>query len=106
MIDKMKIFFFFFPAEGYIWSAALFILAVLNVESAHFTICPFNNLGLDFCPGCGLGKSIHYFVHLDFMKSFYTHPLGGAAFIILLYRIFSLAKRCFSISKLSHQKGA
>ncbi len=92
MINKLKIFLKTFPLEGYLWLAALLILAILNIESTHVTLCPFNNLGIGFCPGCGLGRSIHYFIRLDFTGSFSAHPFGGVAFLVLLYRIFLLAK--------------
>ena len=92
MINKLKIFLQTFPLEGFIWLTALFILAIINIESSHFTLCPLNNLGIDFCPGCGLGKSIHHFMSGDFIKSFNVHPLGGSALLVLLYRIFLLAK--------------
>jgi len=99
MIKRLKIFLKTFSIEGYIWIIALLILAIINIESTHFTLCPFSNLGIDFCPGCGLGRSIHHFIHLDFIKSFNVHPLGGAALLILIYRIFTLAKSTrFSIS--------
>ena len=92
MINKLKIFLKAFPLEGYTWLSALLILAIVNMESAHFTLCPFNNLGIGFCPGCGLGRSIHHFIRLDFTGSFNVHPFGGVAFLVLLYRIFLLAK--------------
>jgi len=92
MINKLKIFLKTFSLEGYIWLTALVFLAIVNIESAHFTLCPFNNLGIDFCPGCGLGRSIHHFVRFNFTKSFNTHPLGCVALLVLLYRIFLLAK--------------
>ena len=92
MINKLKIFLKTFPLEGYIWIAALLILAITNMESSHFTLCPFNNLGIDFCPGCGLGRSIHHLIRFDFTRSFNAHPLGGVALLVLLYRIFLLAK--------------
>ena len=81
-----------YPLEGYIWISALIILAIVNTEASHFTICPFNNLGIHFCPGCGLGRSIHYLFIFNFAESFNAHPLGGTALIIILYRIFILAK--------------
>ncbi|HSP88693.1 MAG TPA: DUF2752 domain-containing protein [Ignavibacteriaceae bacterium] len=92
MINKIKIFFQVFSLEGFLWLAGLIILIMINTDSAHFTVCPFNNLGLDFCPGCGLGRSINYFVRLDFENSFSVHPLGGVAFFIILYRIFLIIK--------------
>jgi hypothetical protein len=92
MIQKMKIFLKNYPLEGYIWITALLILAIVNTESAHFTICPFHNLGIDICPGCGLGRSISHLIYFDFSESFNAHPFGGAALLVLLYRIFLLAK--------------
>jgi hypothetical protein len=92
MFKKLNIFLKSFPLEGYIWIAALLILAVMSTESQHFTICPFYNLGIDICPGCGLGRSIHYLFYFNFSESFYAHPFGSAGLIILLSRIILLAK--------------
>ena len=98
MIKRLKILLFAFPLEGYIWIASIIFLALVNAGSTHFTICPFHNLGIDFCPGCGLGRSIHYFINFEFTKSFNTHPLGGVALIILLHRVFMLMKRSIKYS--------
>ncbi|RPI69032.1 MAG: DUF2752 domain-containing protein [Ignavibacteriales bacterium] len=98
MIKKINIFFKNFSLEGYIWAAALIVLALINIESRHFSVCPFHNLGIDFCPGCGLGRSIHHLIYLDFAKSFNAHPLGGVAFLIILNRIAFLVKN--SLQKL------
>lgn len=92
MIKKLKIYLFALPLEGYIWIAAILLLALINVDATHLTICPFHNLGIEFCPGCGLGRSIHYFINFKFANSFYAHPLGGAALFILLFRIFTLTR--------------
>jgi hypothetical protein len=82
------------PLEGLIWISALLFLAVINVDSNnHFTLCPFNNLGFEFCPGCGLGKSIHFLFHLEIVKSFNAHPMGVFAFIILIHRIYILSSK-------------
>jgi hypothetical protein len=54
--------------EAAIWIGALLYLAILHTPGeTHFTICPINNLGFDFCPGCGL-------VDVDSFAS----PLPGA----------------------------
>jgi Protein of unknown function (DUF2752) len=79
--------------EAIIWIFSLLILAFIHVDnSSHFTICPFKNLGIDFCPGCGLGKSIHYLLHFDIDNSLNSHPLGVFAFAVLIKRIFELTK--------------
>ncbi|MFZ6013592.1 MAG: DUF2752 domain-containing protein, partial [Bacteroidota bacterium] len=50
-------------------------------------------LGFDFCPGCGLGKSISYFFHGEISRSFATHPMGMAAVVILIFRNVDLIKK-------------
>jgi len=72
------------------WIAALVILFVIEPSQVHFTLCPISNLGFDFCPGCGLGHSIHYALRLNFQDSFMSHPLGIFAILIIIYRIFKL----------------
>ncbi|MTI25174.1 DUF2752 domain-containing protein [Fulvivirga kasyanovii] len=81
-----------FSPEGIIWLTALIALALLPTESStHFTLCPLSNLGLDFCPGCGLGRSISLAFQGELTASFATHPLGLFAIIILSYRIITLS---------------
>lgn len=92
---------FLFDFETFIWISGLIFLYLINVNgSSHFTFCPLKNLGINFCPGCGLGRSIHYFLHLEIMKSFQSHPLGIFAFFILLNRIIFLLKENFIKEKL------
>lgn len=86
--------------EAFIWISGILILALVNVnDTSHFTICPFKNIGIDFCPGCGLGKSIHYLLSLDIEKSLQAHPLGPFAFAVLVRRIYELLKVSFINSK-------
>ena len=85
------------PLEAYLWIAALTYLMFIDpLQTQHFSLCPFNNIGIDFCPGCGLGKSISFIYHFDFMNSIKTHPLGIAALIIILYRIVTLIYKSYS----------
>jgi hypothetical protein len=100
-VDKKysKIFYFFkkIPFEACLWIAGLIYLLLINpYQVSHFTLCPFNNLGLDFCPGCGIGKSISFIYHADFINSFKSHPLGIFALAIILYRIITLIYKSFS----------
>jgi hypothetical protein len=100
MMKNLKTYVRNIPLEGYIWILSFVILALINIDSdSHFTICPLSNLGISFCPGCGLGKSIHYLLNFNFIESFYAHPLGGAAFLVLLHRIFLLLKRGMNMAK-------
>jgi hypothetical protein len=72
--------------EAIIWIVALIILAISNPAVHHYTLCPLENLGISYCPGCGLGRSIGYFFRLDMEASLLAHPLGIPAVILLLYR--------------------
>lgn len=79
--------------EAFIWIFSLIYLMLINVPSVyHFTICPLANLGIDFCPGCGLGNSISYLFMGDISASLNSHPLGIIALPIILIRIISLIK--------------
>lgn len=79
--------------EAFIWIIGLVCLAIIPAtDSTHFTVCPLSNLGLEFCPGCGLGNSISYLFRGDIESSIYSHPLGIFAFIIIVTRIISLIK--------------
>ena len=80
------------PFEALIWVAALSALA-MSTNEAHFTICPLKNAGVDFCPGCGLGRSISLFFHGEILASLQSHPLGIFAVIILSFRVVNLTKQ-------------
>lgn len=81
-----------FPFEALFWLAGLVILATLNPGISHFSICPLKNVGLNFCPGCGLGTSISLFFRGQIWESVTTHPLGIFAVIVLSFRIINLIK--------------
>ena len=76
--------------EAIIWITAIVLLAIMEPTCDHSSICPFNALGLGFCPGCGLGHSISFLFRGDLVSSFNAHPLGMFAVIILLYRSISI----------------
>ncbi|HSD63389.1 MAG TPA: DUF2752 domain-containing protein [Ignavibacteriaceae bacterium] len=87
--------------EALIWTSGLMILAFIKTDStSHFTICPLKIIGLDFCPGCGLGKSIHYLLHLELEQSFNAHPLGIFALGVLFHRIYELTGDSFKHIKI------
>jgi hypothetical protein len=80
--------------EAVFWIIGLGYLFFINpYTQQHFTLCPFNNLGIDFCPGCGLGKSISLLYYGDIINSLKTHPLGIFALIIIVHRIISLLNK-------------
>jgi hypothetical protein len=76
--------------ELLVWVGALVILFFLSEDSSQPSLCFFRFLGFTHCWGCGIGHSIHDALHLQFKESFHHHPLGIAAVIILLHRIFQL----------------
>jgi hypothetical protein len=87
--------------EAYIWLLALISFALATpVEEPHFTLCLFSFLGIDFCPGCGLGRAIIYLFHGDVMASWQSHPLAIFAVVILLLRTYRLLKDDLRIAKL------
>jgi len=85
--------------EAFIWIGALISLAFLNPENEqYYSFCVFRNLGFKYCPGCGLGHSISYFFRGDLQNSFYAHPLGIIAVIILVSRIIQVFKNSYKKS--------
>ena len=91
IIKRLKYYYNLINLEAVIWIVALAYLITINpYQDNHFTFCVFHNLGIEFCPGCGLGRSVSMIFHGDFIGSFKTHPLGLFALIILVYRIINL----------------
>ena len=80
------------PVEGICWVMALTLLYFSDPYSHHFTLCPLENIGLEWCPGCGLGRSIALFMRGEIDASFSMHWLGIPAFFILIARIYTLSK--------------
>jgi hypothetical protein len=73
------------------WILALILLAVMPpTADPHYSVCLFKMLGINFCPGCGLGHSISFLFHGNIQASLSSHPLGIFAVIIILSRIFKL----------------
>ncbi|MEO8820465.1 MAG: DUF2752 domain-containing protein [Ginsengibacter sp.] len=86
----MKIFRKYFELSA--WIAGLLLLAFMTpTTDTHYSFCIFKLMGINFCPGCGLGHSICYLFHGDFRASFNAHPLGLFALIVILARIYKLS---------------
>lgn len=83
--------------EALFWTAGLIYLLFINPYAAqHFTFCPLKNAGISFCPGCGLGRSISFLYHFDFIHSVREHPLGLFALILIVARCIQLYYRMFN----------
>ena len=78
--------------EALVWFVGLTSLAIYYPSGEHVSLCPLYQLGVDFCPGCGLGRSISYVLHGEIVPSLKTHPLGIFAVIVLSLRIIKLSK--------------
>jgi hypothetical protein len=82
--------------EWRFWSVALAALTFTDPHSAtHFTICPIAQMGFDFCPDCGLGRSIALLMNGSIMESFEMHALGIPALIIITFRWGQLTLNIF-----------
>jgi hypothetical protein len=93
LFGKIKNFWRVIGLEASVWlSGLVYLLLIHSTGETHFTICPLANLGIEFCPGCGLGNSISYIFKGDFIASIHSHPLGILALIILTIRIITIIK--------------
>ena len=75
--------------ELLVWVSALCALYFMDMNSVN-SFCVFKWIGIEFCPGCGIGHSINYALHLDFVASFKEHFFGTPALLIILHRIIQL----------------
>jgi len=95
----MKKFIFFLKLvewEAVLWFAGLIFLLFINpYQTQQFSLCPFHNLGISFCPGCGLGRSISFLYHGDILHSIQTHPLGILAIVLISGRIIKLSQKMY-----------
>jgi len=77
--------------EAWVWLGGLTYLALIDPAACnHFSFCGLRLLGIEHCPGCGLGRSISFLLRGDLAQSFETHWLGIPALLILIHRIYSL----------------
>lgn len=87
------------PLELMFWIGALVGLFYATPDNQHFALCPLHQAGFDFCPGCGIGRSIHYMMRGDIQASFSSHYLGPIALLIVLGRVFTLTRHLLPIKE-------
>lgn len=74
-------------SEAIVWLVALLLLAFVPPEETQQTLCVWHHLGVESCPGCGLGHSIADVFQGRFEASFFRHPLGIFAVGVIVWRI-------------------
>jgi hypothetical protein len=87
---------FFLHFEWVALASALIAAATIVPEAQEPTFCLFNRMGVEFCPGCGLGRSMALAYRGQLMASLQMHPAGLLAIFILLYRIVSIHIRNYN----------
>lgn len=86
--------------EAIIWMSVILYFAVLPVPvENHFTICPLRLAGFEYCPGCGLGRSIILLLHGKITESIMMHPLGIFALSLFVARIGIVFRKYFQYMK-------
>lgn len=79
------------PTELLFWTSALILLSTatpqLHGQEQHFTLCLLANMGLDWCPGCGIGRAITQLLHGNVAGSLAHHWFGIPALLIICWRI-------------------
>ena len=89
------------PLELIIWGLALVVLYNLDLNDTKAnSICPIHNAGFNWCPGCGLGRSVGLLMHGHVRESIEMHWLGIPTFLVLSYRIITLLFSYIHQSKL------
>ncbi|WP_297337385.1 DUF2752 domain-containing protein [Algoriphagus sp.] len=79
------------PLELLFWIGSLIGVLLIDPESeSHLSLCPLNQLGVDWCPGCGLGRAMSLLARGAFQASWEMHPLAFLAFLVILSRIWNL----------------
>lgn len=96
-IEPFK-YYFFLHFEWIALISGLLLMAFLNPFSQAPSICPIDRMGFDFCPGCGLGKSIAFAARGNLSASFQSHPLGLLAIVAIVARIGSIFHRNYNFN--------
>lgn len=98
-------YYFFLHFEWIVLLAGLLLMALLDPFGQAASLCPIDRLGFDFCPGCGLGKSVAFAARGDLTASLQSHPLGVLAILVIVARIGSIFRRNYNFTKeKNHEK--
>jgi hypothetical protein len=81
------------PLELILWIGSIVAILTINPYSDSFSLCPLDNLGLHWCPGCGLGRGMNLLARGEFLASWEMHPLASLAYGVIFHRIWVLIKQ-------------
>lgn len=90
--------------EWVVFACGLILLGFMSPENTGISFCFFDFIGIEFCPGEGLGHSISYTFRGDFSSAMEAHLAGPAAIIILSARIMYIWRNLYNQSKLTTKK--
>ncbi|WP_343847739.1 DUF2752 domain-containing protein [Algoriphagus jejuensis] len=81
------------PLELVFWVGSIIAILMLEPYSeSHLSLCPLSQLGFDWCPGCGLGRSMNLLAYGDFSASWSIHPFAILAYAVIFHRIWNLIR--------------
>ncbi|MEB2782051.1 DUF2752 domain-containing protein [Algoriphagus sp. C2-6-M1] len=81
------------PVELIFWIGSLAAVLLLDPHGgSHLSLCPLSQLGFEWCPGCGLGRSMSLLARGEFQASWDMHPLALLAYGVISSRIWQLIK--------------
>jgi hypothetical protein len=75
--------------ELILWLMALVFVWIMPTTPLQ-SFCVFKQLGITFCPGCGIGKAMHEAMHAQWLTSWHYHKFGLPALAIITWRILQL----------------
>ncbi|MFN5332606.1 MAG: DUF2752 domain-containing protein [Bacteroidota bacterium] len=81
------------PLELIFWIGCILSILTINTEVKAFSLCLLHQLGLDWCPGCGLGRAMKLLASGEFQASWQHHPAAGLAYGVIFHRIWVLVKQ-------------
>ena len=84
--------------EWMVFASGLLLLAFMDPELAGTSLCLFDWVGINNCPGEGLGHSISYMFKGNFDAAIKAHFAGPVAILILMGRIGSIWHRLYKKS--------
>lgn len=79
--------------ELIVWPTAFVLLYFMDpAQNNGLSFCILKQVGIPWCPGCGLGHSISFLLHGEWRAALKNHPLGPFAIVVLTYRTYQLIR--------------